>query len=163
VTLVFLSPSHPLSFFLSFILVVVLGLELRTSHLLVRHCTWEIPPDLFALVIFEIGSCCLPRPAWTAILLFYASYHSWNYRHMLPCPGFFLIEMGSCSFFCPGLSRTMILMISASQVATIAGLCYLHLAVILVFLVWLGLSNRVISSSIQFPANNISFFFLSVY
>jgi hypothetical protein len=32
------------------------------------------------LVIFEIGSQFLPRSAWTANLLFYASYHNWEDR-----------------------------------------------------------------------------------
>jgi hypothetical protein len=35
------------------------------------------------LVILETGSCSVPMLAWTVILLFYTSHHSWNDRHML--------------------------------------------------------------------------------
>jgi hypothetical protein len=45
-----------------------LGLPSCSWH---RHSTaWTMPPALCALVILEIGSPFLPRPAWTAILLF---------------------------------------------------------------------------------------------
>jgi hypothetical protein len=67
-------------------------------HLLGRHSTtWATLTALFALVIFEMGSCRVPRPAWTSILLFLlscvagmaAEYH----RAQL------LVEMGSHELF----------------------------------------------------------------
>jgi hypothetical protein len=50
--------------------------------------TWATPLDLFALVILEIGSWFLPRLAFTAILLFYASCCSLDDRHVSPCKVF---------------------------------------------------------------------------
>jgi hypothetical protein len=56
----------------------VWGFELRASPLLARHfITWAMPPAIFALVIFEIESHVLLRPAWAEILLFYPSCQSW--------------------------------------------------------------------------------------
>jgi hypothetical protein len=63
----------------------------------------------FALVILEIGSCFLPRPAWTSILLFYISQGSCDDRCVSPCPTFFT-EMG-----CHG-SATTIFPISPSHI-----------------------------------------------
>jgi hypothetical protein len=58
--------SRPLGFSL-----LVLGIELRTLHLLGRHCTTSgTLPALFVLVIFEIGSQFMPWFAWTMIFLF---------------------------------------------------------------------------------------------
>jgi hypothetical protein len=70
---------------------------------------------LFYLVILEIGSFFLPRPAWTVIVLFYASHH-WNEWHML------LVEMGVSQTFCP----IMVLLVSVSQVDRITGMSYWH-------------------------------------
>jgi hypothetical protein len=50
-----------------YLFLVVLGFELRARQVLYHL---NISPDLFALVILEIGSCSLPRPAWTIIFLF---------------------------------------------------------------------------------------------
>jgi hypothetical protein len=57
---------------------------------------WAIPLTLFALVILEIGSCFLLRPAWTSIFLFYASCHCWDDSFS------FSIEIGSHNVFCRG-------------------------------------------------------------
>jgi hypothetical protein len=59
--------------------LAVLEFELRASCLQGRCSTTSITPsDLFALVILEIGSCFLARPAWTVILLYYASGPYWD-------------------------------------------------------------------------------------
>jgi hypothetical protein len=48
-----------------------LGLELKTWCLLGRFFTaWATNSALFSVVIFEVGPCFLPRPAWTTMLLF---------------------------------------------------------------------------------------------
>jgi hypothetical protein len=42
--------------------LMVLGFELRASCLLCRHCiTRAVPPFLFIVTYFWIGSCTLPR------------------------------------------------------------------------------------------------------
>jgi hypothetical protein len=56
----------------NFFFWMVLGFKLSTLNLLGRHpTTWVMPPALFALVIFQIGSCCLcldqPGP-WSSCL-----------------------------------------------------------------------------------------------
>jgi hypothetical protein len=64
-----------ISVFLSIVYLfwVVLGFELRTSHLLSRHSiAWVIPTALFTLVILEIVSHFLSKSGYTVILLFYA-------------------------------------------------------------------------------------------
>jgi hypothetical protein len=50
------------------------------------HTSRSIPSGL---VILEIGSCFLPKLAWTTILLFYASYCRWDDRQVPPCPAVF--------------------------------------------------------------------------
>jgi hypothetical protein len=50
---------------------------------------WATPATLFALVILEIWSYFLPRPPWTVILLFYASFGHWDDRCMPPWLDFF--------------------------------------------------------------------------
>jgi hypothetical protein len=70
-----------------------------------NHCVaLSMPQVLFALVILEIGSCFLPRPAWTMFLLFYAFCSSWNDRHAPPHLAFFPIEMGISQTFLSGLA-----------------------------------------------------------
>jgi hypothetical protein len=53
---------------------VILGFELRALHL-VGWCSKHLSQasSHFYLVILEIGSCFLPRSAWTIILLFMLS------------------------------------------------------------------------------------------
>jgi hypothetical protein len=63
---------------------------------------------IFVLVILEIESSSLPKLAWTSILLFCASYHSWDDRCTPPYPAFVHWD-GVFNFFC--------LLISASHVA----------------------------------------------
>jgi hypothetical protein len=79
----------------------VLGFELRASHS-VDTCftTWAIPPAIFAPVILEIGSCFSPRPAWTVILLFYASLHCFDDRCVTAHPSLFHWD-GSPKLFLP--------------------------------------------------------------
>jgi hypothetical protein len=51
--------------------LMLLGVELRALRLLSRHATiLTTPTALLALVIFEIQSYFMPRPAWITILLF---------------------------------------------------------------------------------------------
>jgi hypothetical protein len=80
-----------------------------------------MPPALFALVILEIGSHYLHphRIAWT-IILFYASYHSWWQAHAT-APSFFVLTRDLMNFL-PSWPQTIILLISASQVATITSM-----------------------------------------
>jgi hypothetical protein len=71
------------------------GFELKASHLVGRHSTASATlPALSALVILEIGSCFLPRPAWISVLLFMLpiAVRMTNTRHCAQP----LIEMGSC-------------------------------------------------------------------
>jgi hypothetical protein len=52
----------------------------------------------------KIVSCFFPRLAWTLILLFYTSCHSWDDRCMPPHPTFFHRD-GVSQTFLPRLSR----------------------------------------------------------
>jgi hypothetical protein len=59
---------HP--FYFLFVFVDTRGWT-QGSHLLSKHpTTWATVPTPFALVIFEIGSCFIPRWAWTTNFLF---------------------------------------------------------------------------------------------
>jgi hypothetical protein len=73
-------------------------------------------PAHFALANLEIGSCFLPRLAWTTILLFY-SYAITGMTGMRQHTWLFSIEIGSHELFCLGWPGTMILLISASCIA----------------------------------------------
>jgi hypothetical protein len=53
------------------------------------------------LVIFEIGSCLLPRPGWTAVLLFVLPTAAGDYRHTS-----ILLAFGSDGVFLPGLTSS---------------------------------------------------------
>jgi hypothetical protein len=76
--------------FYLFLVFAVLGFELGVSHLLDRYSTaWIKPPVLFTLVILEIRSHFLLRPAWTLIILFYASCRPWDDRLTPPHPTLF--------------------------------------------------------------------------
>jgi hypothetical protein len=73
---------------------------LRSLHFLDRCCTaWTMPPALLYVTFLNIGSPLLPKPACIAILLFYASYYSWNDRHKTLSPGFFPLRWGLINFF----------------------------------------------------------------
>jgi hypothetical protein len=77
-------------------------------------------PAIFALLIFEIGSCFMPWPAWTVILIF-----------VLPCSW-----KDSCApwhehFAWAGCTRKIVLPISATQVARITGKISFFLSLIL--------------------------------
>jgi hypothetical protein len=77
---------------------VVLGFELRASHLLSQPSTASATfPALYALIILELGFCFLPRLTWTVTLLFYTSHCSWNDSHAPSHPGF-SFEVGSWNF-----------------------------------------------------------------
>jgi hypothetical protein len=61
-----------------------------------------MPPVLFSLVILEIGSCFLPRQAWTTIPLFQAA--AGMTKCTPPHPAlFFPIEMEVLRIFLPRL------------------------------------------------------------
>jgi hypothetical protein len=65
--------------------LIILAFELSSLSLLGRQFTaFTMPQTLFSLVILEIGSCFLPRPAWNAILLSHSFHHSCDDRHALP-------------------------------------------------------------------------------
>jgi hypothetical protein len=72
------------------------------------------------VVILEIGSHFLPRPVWTMILLFHTSCCSWACPNM---PSYWL-TWGSHKLYC---------LISASQVARIAGVSFQHPAYLCIF------------------------------
>jgi hypothetical protein len=72
---------------------MVLGFELRASCLLLQALYGvSHAPSPFALVTFEIGSCFLPKPAWTMTLLFGWVTGTWH--HTQP-----LVEMGFHGLF----------------------------------------------------------------
>jgi hypothetical protein len=101
---------------LFFFLVVVLGFELRALYLLGRSSTaGTMPPALFALIILDIGSCFLPRPAWTSIFLCYTS-------RGLPFPASFCSDGVLKAGQEPQSSRS----ISTSQVTRIMGVSHQH-------------------------------------
>jgi hypothetical protein len=83
--------------------LVVLGFELRASHLLSRcSVIWAAPPILSSQVILEIGSHFLPKLAWNTVLLFYTSCWTWDDRDTT-MPRFFLVRCGLVNFL-PGLT-----------------------------------------------------------
>jgi hypothetical protein len=130
--------------------------------------TWAIHPVLFALVILDIWNVIF---AWakSEIFLFYASHHSWDDRHMLPC----------LAFFCwngvlPWLARKkVILLISASQMARIIGLGHHALwQFIFIFILFFSLfsgtrdwtqglthTSRVFSHWTTLPASKYKFYY----
>jgi hypothetical protein len=73
------------------------GIWTQTLYLLGEWSTsWAMPPTLFVLVVLETGSCFLPRPAWTTILLSFMLSLGWQ-----ACPAFFCSD-GVSQTFCPG-------------------------------------------------------------
>jgi hypothetical protein len=66
--------------------------------LLDEHSTaGAIPLALFALVILEIGTSFLPRPAWTMTVIVSTSYSSWDDRRAPLCQAFFHWGVGGMS------------------------------------------------------------------
>jgi hypothetical protein len=78
------------------------------------------PAHFFALVIFEIKFHFVPRPAWTMILLFYASHHSWD-DSCATIPSCFCWDGVLQTFFLPGQAWNETSPISASHVAVMTG------------------------------------------
>jgi hypothetical protein len=81
-----------------------------------------MPLAPFSLVIFRIGSHFIPGPRWIEILLFVLPGITGMmgvYHHTQP-----LVEMGVSQTFCPGWPQTLILPISASNVARIIGVSH---------------------------------------
>jgi hypothetical protein len=74
-----------------------------------------MPPALFALVVLEIGSYFLSRPAWTAILLFYSFLCSWDDVCTITPSFFYWDRVSRTFFFILDWPRTMTLLISASM------------------------------------------------
>jgi hypothetical protein len=105
----------------------VQGFELRALYLVGRCFTTEaMPPALFTLVILDMGSRFLPKPAWTRILLYYASHLAWDNRHTPLCPP---IGWDGVSWsLCLGWAWIAILWISGSQVTRIIDMSHLHQA-----------------------------------
>jgi hypothetical protein len=104
-----------------------------------------MPPTLFAVVIFEIGSYFLPRLAWTMTLLF-----------MLPSqctttPSFFLLIW----------TRTMILLILASQETRIIGMNHWHPASSLSF--WNSNYMYVVTINIAIQISEVFLLFFSLF
>jgi hypothetical protein len=110
------------------LILVVLWHELRSSHLLGRcsaACT--MPPAFSALVILDSGTCFLPKPIHTIILLFWAPHHHWHDRCTLLCSA--IRWDGVLLTFFMGCSGTVILLISASHVARITSVSHWHLTI----------------------------------
>jgi hypothetical protein len=91
---------------------------------LMAFCMWgrcsttlAMPPALVIWLHF------LFRLIWTAVLLFYASHCSWHDRHEWLCPTFFQ-WIGVSQIILHSWLGVMILLISASQVAKIAGVSH---------------------------------------
>jgi hypothetical protein len=100
---------------------VLLGFELRASHLVGSHSTtWAMLPPLFSLVIFDIGSHFLPRLNWNRDPPCLSLPHSWANSHVSPHPD--IGWDGILWTICPSWPQIAILLISASQVAKITGL-----------------------------------------
>jgi hypothetical protein len=97
-------------FFLSVCLCVILWFELRTLWFLGRCSTaWVVPPALFPLAVFHVGSQTVmltytyasricsngvlltvsPRVAWNSDSPDRCLLSSWEYRYVLPCPASF--------------------------------------------------------------------------
>jgi hypothetical protein len=84
-------------------------------------CCLNHASSSFALVTLEIGSCFLPRPTWTELLLFHASWYSWDDKHMSAHSVFFYWHRASGTFS-PGLVWNQNPPISASHIAEITGM-----------------------------------------
>jgi hypothetical protein len=92
------------SFFLSFcfFLLAVLGFELKALHLLGRHLPLKPHPlSCFSYFSGGVSHFCLDRSGPQFDLCF---PHSWDKRHMPPCPAFF-VDMGFC--FLPRLALNL--------------------------------------------------------
>jgi cation transport ATPase len=95
--------------------LAVLGFELSVLHFPGRCTTvWVTPSVLFSVAVLVIGFPFLPRPAWTVILLFYASWCCWVGRQV-SYTQLFSILIGSHKLFCLGLPGTTIFLISVSH------------------------------------------------
>jgi hypothetical protein len=102
---------------------LVLGLEPRALHLVDQCSALEAkPPVLFCLVTFQIGWHNVCPPAWTLWSSYLHFLSSWDDRHILPPPAYWLVwRGGGLTHFCPGWSQTTVLPISTSQVVRITG------------------------------------------
>jgi hypothetical protein len=95
----------------SFFLVAP-GFELRASYPdhEGRHSnTWAMPPALFALVIFEIGSGFFPIPAWTMILTILGFPLWMGWQALTTTLSFYLSTWGFANYLCPDWPETVIL------------------------------------------------------
>jgi hypothetical protein len=119
------------SFSLSLPTPAVLGFEFGASCLLNRHTTiWATPLALFPLVIFEIGYHIFPWADLNHVLLTYTSHRVmvllwdpvWDYKNAPPYSAS-VVDMRPC-LFCLDWPQTVMLWISASQVAKIIGVNY---------------------------------------
>jgi hypothetical protein len=87
-------------------------------------------PSPFFLIIFEMGFCFLPRPAWTEIILFYSSAIA---GVTVTMPSFFLLRWSPHELFCSGWPRTVIPVVSGSHIAGMTGMSH-HTQFIYAFL-----------------------------
>lgn len=81
---VLLTQKYILTVHISFyyLFIVIPRFELKASCILGRCCTAWAPSGPFCSSCF--GSHFLPQPAWTEILLFYASHSNWDVMHIPP-------------------------------------------------------------------------------
>jgi hypothetical protein len=103
----------------------VLGIEIKTSHLLGRYSTtWVIHSAFFFLLslFLKLGLtfCSGQSGLWSSCLCF---PNSWDDRCVSPQPGF-INRYGVMWTFLPSWPWTVILPISASQVARISRLSH---------------------------------------
>jgi hypothetical protein len=76
--------------------------------------TWVIPPSLFALVIVQVGSHVFcPGLSSDSHPPIYGLLHSWDERHMPPCPAYWL--RWNLTNFYPGWPWIVILPVSTSS------------------------------------------------
>jgi hypothetical protein len=99
-------------FVFSFFFLVLLGIELRALCFLCSRSAWATSPALFALVIFEIGSCLMRGLTWSVILLFVLP-HVAGMTYICYC-ALPLVEMGVSWTICLDWPWTVILLIPVS-------------------------------------------------
>jgi hypothetical protein len=103
------------------VVLIVLGIELRASHLLGRwSMAWAMSPALF--VIFQIGFHIFALAKMDYDPPTYGLLHSWDHRQIPPFQAQFL-RWGPTNFL-PDYPQTMILPIFASWVTGIVGVSH---------------------------------------
>jgi hypothetical protein len=122
--------------FFFFFPLMVLGFELRASLLIALYHLSHSCCPFFVLIIFEIGSCFMPRPVWTIIFLFVFPYIAGMTGICHHAQS--LAEIRSCEQFYLDWPQTIILLISVSCAAGTSGLSHCTLPEKILFLTLSG-------------------------